>query len=173
MSRRPFGDVERSGPGTDSGSRGYNKATWTGSGGPLMSREERPDSCRKLARRPWTLGKTAKRAVLAADYSVWIPVCLPWGIPPRRSEAQKKKVLRRYRDMLWLHAKRCLYYAEHEAGKRTTSWCGPKGTRQVVEAWVGSSAGLLRDWQRAGPERLTSCRRGSIPVCMPWGISPN
>ena len=55
-----------------------------------MSLEERPGSCRKLARGPWTLGKTATRAVLAADYSVFIPVCQPWGIIPSGSEAPQK-----------------------------------------------------------------------------------
>ena len=165
--------TERSGPGTDSGNRDYNKPTWTSSRSPVTSREERPYSCRKLARGPWTLGKTEKRSVLVADYSVSIPVCLPWGIIPSRSEAPKKKVLRRCRDMRWLHAKRRLSYAEHEAGKRTTSWRGPEQTCLIVEAWVGSSAGLLSNWQRAGPESLASCRRGSIPVRMPSGIPPN
>ena len=42
-----------------------------------------------------------------------------------------------------------------------------------VEAWVGFSAGLLSNWQRAGPKSLTSFRRGSIPARMPWGIFPN
>ena len=42
-----------------------------------------------------------------------------------------------------------------------------------VEAWVGSSAGLLSNWQRAGPKSLASFRRGSIPVRMPWDISPS
>ena len=82
--------AERSGPGTDSGSRGYNKPTWTSSRSTVISREEHPDSCRKLARGPWTLGKTAKHAVLAADYSVFIPVCLPWGILPSGLEAPNK-----------------------------------------------------------------------------------
>ena len=85
----------------------------------------------------------------------------------------KKKVLRRYRDMLWLYAKRCLSYAEHEAGKKTTSWRDPERTCLVVEAWVGSSAGLLSKCQTAGPKSFASFRRGSIPVRMPWGISPN
>ena len=40
----------------------------------------------------------------------------------------------------------------------------------LVEAWVGSSAGLLSNWQRAGPKSLASFRRGSIPVRMPWDI---
>ena len=56
-----------------------------------MSREEWHGSCRKLARGPRTLGKTANRAVVAADYSVFIPVCLPWGIIPSVSEAPKTK----------------------------------------------------------------------------------
>ena len=64
---------------------------------------------------------STNRAAVAADYSVFIPVCLPWGIIPSGSEAQKKKVLKRYRDMLWLYAKRCESYAEHEAGKWTAS----------------------------------------------------
>ena len=101
----------------------------------MMSREERHGSCRKLARGPWILGKTtnragvaadylANRAGVAADYSVFIPVRLAWGLIPGGSEAPKKKVLRRYRDMLWLYAKRCESYAEHEAGKWTASWRG-------------------------------------------------
>ena len=81
----------------------------------------------------------------------------------------KKKVLRRYRDMLWLYAKRCESYAEHEAGKWTASWRGCL----FVEDWVGSSAGLLSNWQRAGPKSLASVRRGSIPVRMPWEIVPS
>ena len=66
----------------------------------------------------------ANRAGVAADYSVFIPVRLAWGLIPGGSEAPKKKVLRRYRDMLWLYAKRCESYAEHEAGKWTASWRG-------------------------------------------------
>ena len=42
-----------------------------------------------------------------------------------------------------------------------------------VEAWVGSSAGLLSNWQRAGPKSLASFRMGSIPVQMPWEIIPS
>ena len=68
----------------------------------MMSREERHDSCHKLARGPWILGKTtiraavgayylANRAAVAADYSVFIPVCLPWGLIPSGSETPKKE----------------------------------------------------------------------------------
>ena len=42
-----------------------------------------------------------------------------------------------------------------------------------VEAWVGSCCGLLSNWQRAGPKRLSSFRRGSLPVRMPWEIIPS
>ena len=83
--------AERGGRGTDSGSRRSCKPILTTSPFPVISREERPDSCRKLARASWTLGKTAKRTLLAADYSVLIPVCLPWGIIPSRSGAPKKR----------------------------------------------------------------------------------
>ena len=54
---------------------------------------------------------------MAADYSVFIPVCLLWGPSPGGSEAPKKKGAERYLDMLWLDAKRCESYAEPEAGK--------------------------------------------------------
>ena len=65
------------------------------------------------------------RAGVAADYSVFIPVCLPWGPSPGGSEAPKtKEGAERYRDMLWLYAKRCESYAEHEAGMWTASWRG-------------------------------------------------
>ena len=93
---------------------------------------------------------------MVADYPVSILVCLPRGIIPSWSEAQKKKALRRYRDMLWLHAERCQSGAEHEAGKWTTSWRDSERTCLVVEAWVGSSAGLCFNRQSAGPTSLTS-----------------
>ena len=35
--------------------------------------------------------QNGKWGVLAADYSVFIPVCLPWGIIPNWSEVTKKK----------------------------------------------------------------------------------
>ena len=38
--------------------------------------------------------------------------------------ALTKKGAERYRDVLWLYAKRCVSYAEHEAGKWTASWRG-------------------------------------------------
>ena len=41
-----------------------------------------------------------------------------------KHEKKKKKGAERYRDMLWLYAKRCESYAEHEAGKWTASWPG-------------------------------------------------
>ena len=60
----------------------------------------------------------ANRDGVTADYSVFIPVCPPWSPSPGGSEAPKKKEgAERYRDMLWLYAKRCESYAEHEAGK--------------------------------------------------------
>ena len=43
----------------------------------------------------------------------------------------------------------------------------------VVEAWVGSSTELRDNWQRAGPANLASCLGDSIPVCIPWGITPS
>ena len=120
-----------------------------------------------------THGKTEKRAFLVTDYPVSILVCLPWGIIQSRSEAQRKKVLRRYRDMLRLHVERCQSNAEHGASKWTTCWRSAERTGLAVEAWVGSSAELQSNWQRAGPESLASCRGDSIPVRMPWGISPS
>ena len=60
-----------------------------------------------------------------------------------------------------------------EAGKCSTCWRSAERTSLVVEAWVGSSAELRSNWQRAGPANLASCRGDSIPVCMPWGIAPS
>ena len=63
-------------------------------------------------------GSSAKWVGVAVDYSVFIPVCLPWGPSPGGSEAPKKKEgAERYLDMLWRDAKRCESYAEPEAGK--------------------------------------------------------
>ena len=44
------------------------------------------------------------------------------GHNSERVASTKEKVLRRYRDMPWLYAKRCESYAEHEAGNWTASW---------------------------------------------------
>ena len=43
--------AERSGPGTGPGSRGYSKPNWTSFRSPMMSREERHGSCRKISTR--------------------------------------------------------------------------------------------------------------------------
>ena len=99
--------AKRSGPGTDSGSRGY-KPTWTSSRSPKDVPRRKawlipPNSTRSGG----TLCKTAKRAFVVTDYPGSIPVCRPWGIIPSWSEAPKKKVQRRYRDLRWLLAERC------------------------------------------------------------------
>ena len=99
--------AKQSGPGTDTGSRGCNNPTWTSSRSPVMSREERPASCRKLARGP--VGPSAKRQN-GLSWSLIIPsrfqyACL--GALFRTGRKHKKDVLRRYRDMVWLHAERC------------------------------------------------------------------
>ena len=83
-----------------------------------------------------------------------------------RVASTKDKVLRRYRPGCTRSD------ASHMQSTRLASGL-QAGVAMSVEAWVGSSAGLLSNWQRAGPKSLASFRRGSIPVRMPWDISPS
>ena len=122
-----------------------------------MPCEERRGSCRNFARGPRTHGKTANRAVVAADYSVFIPVCLPWGIILSASEApEKKKVLSRYRGLCLLLAERC---CEMRSARRANSQhAGLARSEQVWLLRLGSAP--LRGCSATGrglrPASLTS-----------------
>ena len=138
-----------------------------------MPCEERRGSCRKFARGPRTYGKTANRAVVAADYSVFILECLPWGIILSGSEAPEKSA-----ESVPRHA-----LARREA---MLVICRARGWQLDCKlAWPGANKsvcgglGRLLCWiaeqlaEGRTKKKLASFRTGPIPVREPWGISPN
>ena len=137
----------------------------------MMSREERHGSCRKLARGPWTLGKTAIRAAVVVEYSVFIPVCLPWGIMPRRSEVPKKKkgCCDGDRGLRLLLAERCCEMRSARLAK--SQHAGLARSEHVWLMRLGSllCGGLQRNGQRARPASLTS-RLGRTRIGRPESL---
>ena len=112
--------------------------SWSTSGSPKGSREDRPGSFCKVARgpmKPSANGRSSSRIIQGLDSSMH---ALGHNSGPAGSTKKKTKAVPR----LGLAARRTvLVIVEREAGKFATCWRSAERTSRVGEAWVGSFAG--------------------------------